>query len=122
MSISESKFPFFIPIEPRQLSERETALLNHLVTGQTSNFAKQIGDLQVVGRCGCGACPTIFFLPYQQGESEADLVTRVGTDSFGGLTAVVLLVKAGALSQLEFYSADGHEPWDVPNVHSLATW
>jgi hypothetical protein len=122
MSHSGPKFPFFIPIPARSLNEREVAVVARLVKGQASRFAEQLGGLQVVGRCGCGACPTVFFLPHRQGDSEADLVTMAGKDNSGGLTAAVLLEKAGSLSQLEFYSVDGHEPWEVPDAESLEPW
>nr|WP_271009071.1 hypothetical protein [Paucibacter sp. B51] len=45
-----------------------------------------------------------------------------GKDEAGGLVAAVLVAKEGALSQLEFYSVDGHDPWGIPNVETLAPW
>ena len=64
----------------------------------------------------------MFFLACQKGGEEADLATMAGKDSAGGLTAAFLMHKAGILSQLEFYSVDGHDPWDMPSAESLEPW
>ena len=72
--------------------------------------------------CGCGECPTVFFQVHQQGDAESDLVTAQGRDESGGLVAAVLLEKNGALSQLEFYSIDGHSPWSAPKAATLEPW
>jgi len=122
MSNSRAPFPFFIPVEPRALSEREVAIVERLVKAQASRYLEQISALRVVGRCGCGRCPTVFFLHHQQGDREADLATMAGKDDTGGLTAAVLLEKEGVLSQLEFYSVDGHDPWEAPSAESLEPW
>ena len=82
-------------------------------------FLPQLERLAVVGRCGCGECPTVFFQKHEVGDREQDLLHAVGRDETGGLVGAVLLEKAGLLSQLEFYSVDGHSPWRAPLAESL---
>jgi hypothetical protein len=122
MASQVPSFPYFESTAPRALTAQEQAVLMRLVQGLPWQFAQQVDGLRVVGRCGCGACPTVFFLPHEQGEEETDLVAMAGKDNSGGLVAAVLFEKSGLLSQLEFYSVDGHEPWEVPNAENLAPW
>lgn len=63
-----------------------------------------------------------FFYQHAEGDRERDVVSFAGRDSTGGLVAAVLLEKDGVLSQLEFYSIDGHDPWFIPEVESLAPY
>lgn len=122
MAIPYSAFPFFAPVEPRALSEAERSVLERLATGLDAKYKAQLPGLVVVGRCGCGRCPTIFFRPHTEGDRERDLVSFSGQDSTGGLVAAALLENEGALSQLEFYSIDGHDPWFIPEAKSLAPY
>src|SRR5438132_616153 len=119
MSHDPAAFPFFMPVTARSLTDEERAVLERLAEEVSPEYRAQVPNLQVVGRCGCGNCPTIFFVPSTKADRENDLVTRAGKDRTGGLVAAVLLQKAGRLSQLEFYSVDGHAPWYVPAANSL---
>lgn len=103
----------------RSLSFEEVAIVEKLLIGQAENYISQAKRLVVVGRCGCGVCPTIFFQPHADGEHERDLISHIGKDLGGGLVSAVLMEKNGLLSQLEFYSVDGHTPWSLPNAESL---
>lgn len=78
--------------------------------------------LKVVGRCGCGECPTVFFERHHAELAEYELSTYSGVDAEGGLVAAVLLQAEGRLSQLEFYSIDGHEPWFAPQAGQLSPY
>ena len=49
-------------------------------------------------------------------------MTMAGKDDADGLVAAVLIEKAGTLSQLEFYSVDGHDPWGTPSAETLVSW
>jgi hypothetical protein len=122
MATPHSAFPFFAPVEPRALSEAERSVLERLAAGLDARYKAQLPGLLVVGRCGCGLCPTIFFRLHAEGDRERDVVSFAGRDSTGGLVAAVLLEKDGVLSQLEFYSIDGHDPWFVPEIKSLAPY
>jgi len=77
-----------------------------------------LDNLEVVGRCGCGGCPTVFFRIPVAGHAERDLIEFSGHDGFGAVGTVLLTSDAG-LSQLEVYSADGHEPLALPQGSTL---
>ena len=117
MTGNTPSFPFFIHTDVRSLSGEEVAIVERLLIGQAETFKSQVQRLTVVGRCGCGVCPTIFFQPHVEG--ERDLVSHIGKDLSGGLVSAVLMEKNGLLTQLEFFSVDGHDPWSLPNSDSL---
>jgi len=79
----------------------------------------QLEGLRVVGRCGCGACPTVFFEEHRPDKPYRDVALYSGRDASGGLVGVALMESHGRLSQLEFYSVDGHERWAVPEPSSI---
>lgn len=118
MTHSSPSFPFFAPVESRPLSSDERAVLDRLLSSADAKYKRQVDALAVVGRCGCLVCPTIFFVPHNQGDVEQDLVSMIGLDATGPVGAV-LTQKGGVLSQLEFYSVDGHDPWSMPDSQSL---
>lgn len=122
MADAQASFPFFVSSVPRPLSAQERAIVERLLREQSPQYSRQAGALKVVGRCGCGVCPTVFFQSHIDGDCESGLVTMAGKDDSDGLVAAVLIVKDGELSQLEFYSVDGHNPWGIPNVETLAPW
>jgi hypothetical protein len=119
MNSKEPAFPFFIEVAPRDLTDEERETVFKLLEGARPEFSEQVVKLQVVGRCGCCKCPTIFFQPDEPGIPEEDMSTYVGTDREGGIVAAVLMQKHGRLSQLEFYSVDGHDPWFPPQAQDL---
>lgn len=122
MADHHSASPFFAAVQPRALSEAERSVTELMLRGLDTKYKAQLAGLVVVGRCGCERCPTVFFQPHTKGDAEDDLVSFAGPDSNGGLTAAVLMEKNGVLSQLEFYSVDGHDPWSIPLVESLAPY
>lgn len=122
MAGAQASFPFFVSSDPRPLSAQERAIVERLLREQPPKYSEQAGALKVVGRCGCGVCPTVFFQQLEDGDREVDLVTMAGKDDSDGLVAAVLIEKEGALSQLEFYSVDGHDPWGIPNAETLEPW
>jgi hypothetical protein len=114
-----SAFPFFIPTEERQLSSTERGVVELIVSNEVPELRVQLNGLRVVGRCGCGACPTVFFQPHVAGEREHEIASYSGNDATGGIVGVLLWQKNGRLSQLEFYSVDGHDPWAIPEASTL---
>ena len=112
-----SVHPYFLAIAPRELSEVERATVERLLV-KAPEFAGELSRLKVVGRCGCGACPTVFFREASS-RDEWDVAHSVGQERNGGITGVVLMASSEGLSQLEFYSLDGHDPWGLPEVSSL---
>ena len=119
MAHSNSTLPFFAPTEPRPLSQTEHAIVAAIVANENPELQEQLRSLSVIGRCGCGACPTVFFQSHEAGEREREIASYSGKDASGGVVGVLLWEKNGRLSQLEFYSVDGHEPWAIPEVSSL---
>jgi hypothetical protein len=119
MAHAEPSIPFFVPTDARPLTQEECLVVRRLLRDQGLEYISQLDGLTVVGRCGCGECPTIFFQAHAHGDKERDLVSCIGKDADDGLVGAVLLVKDGLLSQLEFFSIDGHEPWSAPRPESL---
>ncbi|MGQ3082524.1 MAG: DUF6984 family protein [Hydrogenophaga sp.] len=118
----QAAFPYFVPVPERKMDAVERELVEQLLRDASVDYRRQLESLRVVGRCGCGECPTVFFQVHRQGDAESDLVTAQGRDESGGLVAAVLLEKNGALSQLEFYSIDGHSPWSAPKAETFEPW
>jgi hypothetical protein len=119
MATGDRPVPFYVSTEQRALTDVERDLVRSLVERESPQYLAQIDELRVVGRCGCGACPTVFFQPAGPVGHDREVASYVGRDSAGGLTGVVLWQEAGRLSQLEFWSVDGHDPWTPPSVESL---
>ena len=119
MSTTDSKFQFFITTPVRDLTDLERATVLRLLESAEPEYREQVPRLRVVGHCGCGQCPTVFFEKNKPGTHEQDLCTYTGTDKEGGVVAAVLLQKHGQLSQLEYYSVDGHDPWYPPMAQDL---
>ena len=115
----QPSFPFYAPTEQRPLAATERRVLERLLEGASEQRRSEAKHLMVVGRCGCGECPTIFFEAHEEGDRETDVVSYAGRDAYGGLVGVVLLQKNGRLSQLEFFSIDGHDPWGIPGADTL---
>jgi len=112
-------FPFFVPIEHRCISQAEREILMCILQDVNPAHISLVEQLQVVGRCGCGACPTIFFQPHAQPEHETQVASYWGRDEANALVGVLLWEKHGHPSQLEFYSVDGHEPWGIPKAETI---
>ena len=88
---AEASIPYFIEQPLRALTDGERSVVVRLLQGSDSSYFQQVATLQIVGRCGCGQCPTIFFKMPQPGVREADLSTYAGRDQVDGLVAAVLL-------------------------------
>jgi len=119
MKTKQPKFPFFVSTLPRELTTHEREVVKRLLEKAEPGYILQVEGLKVVGRCSCGQCPIVFFESHVPGVPEYDLSTYAGKDQEGGLVAAVLLQRQGRLSQLEFYSIDGHDPWYPPKAHDL---
>jgi len=119
MNENAPAFPYFIPVDSRSLSDKERMILECILEKEKLEDTYDKDKLKVVGRCGCGECPTVFFQVYMQSDKEKEVASYSGKDTSGGIVGVVLSEKNGILSQLEFYSADGHEPWTIPEAKTL---
>jgi hypothetical protein len=117
--MAHGAFPYFVKTEPRALSANERSVVAILLSCQDEVYKNQFPHLKVVGRCGCRVCPTVFFQIHHADGREQHLISYAGKDHSDGLVVAALLEKDGLLSQLEFYSMDGHEPWGIPDVDTL---
>jgi hypothetical protein len=73
----------------------------------------------LLGGVGAESVQRFFLKNDISSSEEQEVVSYAGKDSTGGLVAAILFEKAGRLSQLEFYSIDGHEPWFAPKAEDL---
>ena len=119
MSNNEPAFPFFVSTDVRPLSQVERSIVLRLVSEKAPDFKHQLDQLVVVGRCGCGVCPTVFFQHYDAESRERKVASYMGQDSSGGEVGALLFENDGRLSQLDIYSVDGHEPYGAPEPASL---
>jgi len=119
MAAVPPEHPSFSPEPERPLTWEERALVEALVGTALPQVAQHIGSLRVVGRCGCGQCPTVYFRTPRDGETPRQLASATGSDDEDGLTGVALLEHRGQLARLEFWSVDGHEPCSAPSIATL---
>jgi len=111
--------PFYIATTHRRISQAEREVLLRILQDLNSTQSVLVDDHEVVGRCGCGGCPTIFFQPHVQSEHETEVASYWGPDETGAPVGVLLWEKNGRPSQLEFYSVDGHDPWHIPKAETI---
>lgn len=105
--------PYCMP-HHRALRAEELALLRHLVDRDAPSRRPEIAGLVVVGRCGCGSCPTVMFgTSFEQAPIPSrpfrELAHHMGLNDEGVLVGVVLLEREGRISELEAWS-----PWGAP--------
>ena len=115
----KTQFPYFVLTPIRILDTKEFALVTKLLEGQDELYRNQLQSLRVVGRCGCGQCPTIFFQAHEVGAPVSDLVFVHGCDSSGGSTGVALRIKNHQLCELDVCSLDGHSSLSLPDPETL---
>lgn len=111
--------PYFIATQPRALSSDEYEIVGQLLDLNGEQFRDQLSGLVVVGRCGCEMCPTVFFQPYISGNNELEVSQLIGRDFRDELVCAVLIQDDEVLSQLEFYSPDGHQSFGLPILNLL---
>lgn len=119
MAHAGSSIPFFVATSERVLTPAEAALVGELCRLEYPSLNSDLGALRVVGRCGCGACPTVFFEPHRPEAKAREIASYAGVDAGGGVTGVALWETEGRFSQLEFWSVDGHDPWSAPSIATL---
>ena len=107
----------------RDLNNNEYRLLTSILSKEKSLLLKNINELKVIGRCGCGNCPTVLF-----GYSFADqiltneklLFDYIGKTSENKIVGILVFGNENIISELEFYSPDGElELLKHPEINSL---
>jgi hypothetical protein len=112
-------------VEHKELSPDERTLLVWLIEHGTSDaleYAAQIEQARVVGRCRCG-CPTIDLGIAGAKERTVGgskiLADFVGETLEGFRVGVLLHAREGKLSELEVYSLDREGIFSLPTIESL---
>lgn len=116
----------FIQAERRRLSKEEQILLEWLIANgslDAQQYASQIVDIIVVGRCTCG-CPSID-LAVEESENRKTGASHLLAD-FEGKTpegidvGVILHAREGKISELEVYAIpEVKGPFSLPSIESL---
>jgi hypothetical protein len=118
----------FTRVERRPLTKEERALVEWLIANgnpDAQQYASQLSELRVVGRCTCG-CPSLDLGMGDQEERTVGL-SHVLAD-FDGVTVggvqvgVILHAREGRISELEIYAVQDFEgSFDLPIIQSLKT-
>jgi hypothetical protein len=116
-----SSFPYFVQVTSRPLHVVERQLLEQILAIESPEILPQLEYLRVVGRCGCGKenCLIVFFETHFKDKPYDFMESYIGLDDAGGLVGVCPMLTDGRLAQLDFYSVDGHEPYNYPMLTSL---
>lgn len=106
-------------LENRGLSPEEFNLLNFLFDREKPEWVPLLKDLEVKAKCGCGSCPTVFFVsetPIQ----EVVVIDYLSEDKEGRLIAVYVMSSADKPTSLHFDSLDGlSEDICIPRLENL---
>jgi hypothetical protein len=118
----QARQPYSLPLK-RDLSSEERALVEFIVEREAPTRVADIASLKVIGRCGCGECPTVIF-----GDSLAaeplparpfiEIANYFGKNRDGVLVGVALLERGGRMSELEAWSPEGADitSWPAPSA------
>jgi hypothetical protein len=112
--------------ERRPLRAEERALIEWLLvhgSPDAREYASQVADITVVGRCTCG-CPSIDLAVGDEEQRKTGpsnlLADFEGTTSEGVEVGVILHAREGQISELEVYSIPGvKSPFGLPSIESL---
>jgi len=93
------------PISPAEAQLVTWLLLNARMGDDRSELAASVGDLRVVGRCGCG-CPSIDFVEHGQDSGAFPIASAYGTTAEGAMAGLIVWERDGAVSGLELCELD----------------
>jgi hypothetical protein len=111
--------------ERRGLTEKERMLMELLFangTLESKTYAEQLGRVTVASRCGCG-CPTIDLAV--EGRTASPRSPTVILSEAGGVSpegisfGIILHVREGLISELEFYPIDGEGVFSIPGLDKI---
>ena len=107
----------------RELNETEVNLLQFLLTDSGLNeYIENIQKLKVIGRCGCGMCPTVMFgYSYESSviTNANDVAKYIGIAKNGTKVGISLMAIGNRLTELEAWSCCGGEFDSWPDIDSL---
>lgn len=104
----------------RELASCESDLLRHILSDVAPERLREIYHLKVIGRCGCGRCPTVIFGTNTGQKLSTRTPTEIanfrGVNSEGVEVGLSVFIRDDALSELEVWALDGGQ------VNSLPKW
>src|SRR6476646_3691881 len=112
-------------VEDKQLSPDERALLVWLIehgTSDATEYAAQVEQARVVGRCRCGCPPIDLGIAGAKERTVGGstiLADFLGETPEGFHVGVLLHSRNGKLSELEVYSLDRDGIFSLPTIESL---
>lgn len=108
--------------DKRELTKFEIEFLTYLFEKEKSEWTNLIGNLKIIGRCGCGKCPTIIFGKTFDSEiQKGDLIINyAGKGKNGELIGISVFGTDKMPTELEFYSISGEsEITEMPEIGTL---
>ena len=123
MKRSQPVQPYSIPLR-RELSGEERGLLQYILEREAPDRVSEIAKLKVVGRCGCGQCPTVIFGSSLDADPRAarpfvEIANYLGRNSEGVGVGIALLEREGHISELEAWSPEGADVAAWPPLSAL---
>ena len=105
----------------RELTLTEIELLSYLFDNEKPEWSDLIKNLKVIGRCGCGICPTIMFGKTFESEIQQGniLIDYFGKGPKGELIGVLVTGTELMPTELEFYSIDAK--LEIPIIPKIET-
>lgn len=107
----------------RELTEEEMEIIRFLIQEEKPNLKNQIKDLKVIGRCGCGKCPTVMLGTSFDDDiiiNESIIADYHGVDNNQNPIGVTLFGN-NKITELEFYSIDGLIEPDIIEIPLINT-
>ncbi|MDO6739334.1 hypothetical protein [Wenyingzhuangia sp. 2_MG-2023] len=109
--------------ENRNLSDVEFNLLKYLFKKEKPEWINIINNLKVIGKCGCGECPTIMFGENYDSKilkNQKLLIDYVGKNKENNLIGIIIFGNKKTPTELEFYSIDSlTKEIKLSEIHSL---
>ena len=106
----------------RELNNEEKNLLEFLFSKEKPEWVELVKKLRVIGRCGCGNCPGVFF-GIQDNDpirSEESKIEYFGQDPNGEIIGIAINGTKDFPTELEVFSLDGgSDPELLPLLDSL---
>ena len=118
----DSITPYAIP-ENREISEVEWELIRAMISLENTIPLEDIDDYKVIGRCGCGSCPTIFIGPdgdfEKIGKSKGILIDAIGETKNGHSVFATFYLHEAEIIEFEINYYTGLGEYELPMPSSL---
>lgn len=108
--------------EKRELTQTEKEFLTYLFEKEKPEWKNIISNLKIIGRCGCGKCPTIIFGKTLNSKIQKGnlIIDYKGKGNRNELIGISLFGTEKMPTELEFYSIDGKSNvTEIPKIETL---